>query len=58
MTAVLIMSVIVYICMIFFIRYRTAIAIVGSGAILLYGSITNVFPADEAFRKFPVEIEY
>jgi Na+/H+ antiporter NhaD/arsenite permease-like protein len=50
------LSLLVYIWMIFSVKYRTAIAILGSGAILIYGSISDAFPANVAFQKFPTEI--
>jgi Na+/H+ antiporter NhaD/arsenite permease-like protein len=50
------LSLIVYLWMIVSVKYRTAIAILGSGAILIYGSISNAFPASAAFQHFPTEI--
>lgn len=56
MYVVLGLSLIVYLWMIFSAKYRTAIAILGSGAILIYGSISKAFPVGTAFQKFPTEI--
>ena len=56
MIVVLILSLIVYLTMIFSIKYRTAIACIGLGIILLYGTITNTYTATEVFASFPLEI--
>jgi Na+/H+ antiporter NhaD/arsenite permease-like protein len=45
-----------YISMIFSTRYRTPIAVLGSGVLLIYGSVTNTFPFTKIFEKFPYEI--
>jgi Na+/H+ antiporter NhaD/arsenite permease-like protein len=46
----------VYVSMIFFTKYRTPIAVLGSGILLLYGTLSGSFPANQAFQKFPTEI--
>ncbi len=56
MIITLIICLIVYASMVFFTKYRTAVAILGSGILLLYGIITNSFSASMAFQKFPTEI--
>lgn len=52
----LIICLLIYSFMIFFTKYRTAVAILGSGVLLLYGVMTNSFSSSMAFGKFPVEI--
>ncbi|MEG0773518.1 SLC13 family permease [Clostridium sp.] len=56
MIITLIIALIVYAGMVFFTKYRTAFAILGSGVLLLYGTLTDSFPATLAFQKFPTEI--
>jgi Na+/H+ antiporter NhaD/arsenite permease-like protein len=56
MLVILTLVLITYISMIFSTRYRTPIAILGSGILLIYGSVTNAFPYDKIFEKFPYEI--
>jgi len=46
-----------YIMMIFFTNYRTPIAALGAAILLIYGAVSNSFPASVAFEKFPTEIE-
>ena len=43
MTFAIIVALIVYIAMIFSIKYRTAITSIGLGVILIYGTVTNTF---------------
>lgn len=56
MMSIIILSILTYGAMIFFMHYRTPIAMVGAASLLIYGSISNVFPANLAFEKFPKEI--
>lgn len=56
MIFIIIVSLIVYIAMIFSVKYRTAITSIGLGVILLYGSITNVFTLSDVLINFPLEI--
>lgn len=51
-----IMAILIYIAMALIRSRRTAIAVLGSSALLIYGSITNSFPVSQAFDKFPKEI--
>lgn len=56
MIPILLITLIVYIAMIVFTNYRTAIAFIGSGMLLIMGGITSNFDASSAFLKFPSEI--
>ncbi|MCY6354998.1 SLC13 family permease [Clostridium sp. ZS2-4] len=56
MMSIIILSLLTYGAMIFFTRYRTPIAMIGAASLLIYGSVSDVFPADLAFEKFPKEI--
>ncbi|MCR1949881.1 SLC13 family permease [Clostridium sp. DSM 100503] len=56
MIVVLTLSLTVYLAMIFSIKYRTAIACIGLGTILLYGTLSNTYPAHKVFESFPLEI--
>lgn len=53
---VLIMILTIYMAMIFSVRYRTAISVMGIAVLLIYGTISATFPATEAFKTFPLEI--
>ena len=56
MIYILIITIMIYLTMIVFVKKRTAIAILGSGILLILGSITSLFDVGEAFSKFPGEI--
>lgn len=56
MTFQIIIAFIVYIAMIFSVKYRTAITSIGLGIILIYGSLTNTFSFSDALSSFPLEI--
>lgn len=56
MTVMLIITLIVYVSMIFSIKYRTAIATVGIGILLLYTTIILNYSFTDAFTSFPFEI--
>ena len=56
MTFPIVVTLIVYIAMIFSVKYRTAITSIGLGIILVYGSITNTFTLSEVLSNFPLEI--
>lgn len=56
MIIVLIICLTIYVAMIFSVKYRTAIASVGIGVLLLYGTISGTYSASEAFQTFPLEI--
>jgi len=56
MIFILTISLIVYLSMIFSVKYRTAIACVGLGIMLLYGTLTNTYTSKEVFESFPLEI--
>lgn len=53
---IIVVSIITYIGMIVFTKHRTSISFIGSGLLLMLGSVTNIFDADKAFLKFPGEI--
>lgn len=53
---VILIAVITYIGMIFFTKHRTSISFIGSGLLLMLGSITGIFDSDKAFLEFPGEI--
>lgn len=46
----------IYLCMIFSVKYRTAIAALGIGILLLYTSIFENYSFLDAFKSFPFEI--
>lgn len=56
MTIMLIITLIIYLTMIFSIRYRTAIATIGIGILLLYSTIFLNYSFSDAFTSFPFEI--
>ena len=56
MTLILIITLIVYIGMIFFAKHRTSIAFIGAGLLLILGSVSSYFDVNAAFLKFPSEI--
>lgn len=56
MDTLLVISLLIYISMVFFTRHRTVIAAVGSGILLFFGSLSNSFSANSAFQKFPTGI--
>lgn len=56
MIIVLVISLLIYASMVFFSRYRTVIATIGSGILLVFGALSNSFSANSAFQKFPTEI--
>lgn len=56
MLLILLITLTVYVAMIFVTNHRTSIAFIGSGALLILGSITSIFDANAAFLKFPTEI--
>lgn len=56
MTYVILVTIIVYIGMIFFSKYRTPIAFMGSGLLLILGILTGSYDVNAAFAKFPSEI--
>ena len=56
MTFPIVVALIVYIAMIFSVKYRTAITSIGLGIILLYGSLSNTFTISEVLSSFPLEI--
>lgn len=56
MIFVVIVSILTYIGMVFFSKHRTPIALMGSGLLLLLGSLTGAFDVNAAFAKFPSEI--
>lgn len=56
MTFQIIIALIIYIAMIFSIKYRTSITSIGLGVILIYGTITNTFTLSDVFSSFPLEI--
>ena len=56
MTFAIIVALIVYIAMIFSIKYRTAITSIGLGVILIYGTVTNTFTLSDVLSNFPIEI--
>lgn len=53
---VMVITMMTYIGMIFFTKQRTSIAFIGSGTLLIIGSLTSTFDAKVAFMKFPGEI--
>ena len=55
---IIILSIItaIYLCMIFSVKYRTAIATLGIGILLLYTSIFEQYSFLDAFKSFPFEI--
>ena len=56
MLIILTIAIVTYVGMIFFTKYRTPIAVLGSAILLIYGTITDFFPANLAFENFPQEI--
>lgn len=56
MIYIIVVSILIYIGMVFFSKYRTPITLLGSGLLLVLGSITNTFDVDLALAKFPSEI--
>lgn len=46
----------IYICMVFVVKYRTAIAVLGIGGLLIYVSIFEDYSTADAFKSFPLEI--
>jgi len=42
--------------MVFSVRYRTAISVIGISVLLVYGTVSGTFPAAKAFQTFPLEI--
>lgn len=56
MLLLLIITLIVYISMIFMTKHRTPIAFIGSGILLSIGSLTSLFDINAVFSKFPGEI--
>ncbi|RDY26756.1 hypothetical protein CHL78_011840, partial [Romboutsia weinsteinii] len=56
MIFVVIVSILTYIGMVFFSKHRTPIALMGSGLLLILGSLTGAFDVNAAFAKFPSEI--
>ena len=56
MEITLIITLVIYVFMIFSVKYRTAIASVGIGILLLYGTLSNTYTVTDAFRTFPIEI--
>ncbi|MCC5909201.1 MAG: hypothetical protein JJT76_02020 [Clostridiaceae bacterium] len=56
MLNILIIASATYLGMIFYAKYRTPIAVLGSALLLLYGNLSGSFPANLAFQNFPQEI--
>ncbi|MBM7836745.1 SLC13 family permease [Clostridium sardiniense] len=56
MAIILIIVIAIYIAMIFSVKYRTAIATLGIGALLLYTTIFEGYSFADAFKSFPFEI--
>lgn len=56
MTTMLVITLIIYISMIFSIKYRTAITTVGIGVLLFYTTIILDYTFADAFESFPFEI--
>ncbi|MCK4258939.1 MAG: anion permease [Halanaerobiales bacterium] len=56
MVITLIIALVTYLCMVFSTKFRTPFATLGSGILLIYGTLSNTFPASRAFEKFPTEI--
>lgn len=56
MIIILIIITAIYICMIFSVKYRTSIATLGIGILLLYTSIFENYSFADAFKSFPFEI--
>lgn len=56
MSYIILITVIIYLGMVFFTKHRTSIAFIGSGTLLMLGSITGIFDSEKAFQQFPGEI--
>lgn len=56
MVYIIIAALLTYIGMVFFTKHRTSIAFIGSGILLVIGSLTPIFDTNAAFSKFPGEI--
>lgn len=56
MMIIIVLSLLTYSGMIFFMRYRTPVAMIGAATLLIYGSASGAFPANLAFEEFPKEI--
>lgn len=56
MTIILVIVLAIYLAMIFSVKYRTAIATLGIGALLLYTTIFEGYSFTDAFASFPFEI--
>ncbi len=56
MIYIILISILTYIGMVFFSKYRTPIALMGSGLLLIIGSLIGGFNVSAAFSKFPSEI--
>lgn len=56
MLYIILITIIIYVGMVFFTKHRTSIAFIGSGVLLMLGSITGIFDSGKAFQQFPGEI--
>jgi len=56
MLNILMIASVTYLGMVFFTKYRTPIAVLGSAILLIYGNLSGSFPANLAFQNFPQEI--
>lgn len=56
MLLLLIITLIVYVSMIFMTKHRTPVAFIGAGILLSIGALTSLFDINAAFSKFPGEI--
>ena len=56
MLLLLVITLIVYISMIFMTKHRTPVAFIGAGILLSIGALTSLFDINAAFSKFPGEI--
>ena len=52
----IIIILLIYICMIFSVKYRTAIASLGIGVLLIYTALFKNYSSVIAFKSFPLEI--
>lgn len=52
----IIIILIIYVGMIFSVKYRTAIATLGIGTLLIYTTLFEGYSSVEAFKSFPLEI--
>lgn len=53
---IIIITLIIYISMVFSVKYRTAIATLGTGLLLIYTTLFQGYSYENAFASFPLEI--